>query len=322
VIGHLPVPAEWGARPVPLGGVTGLRPAAPTAPAPPPAPLVSRRGADERTLARLRGRGGAVRRQEVLSALPVQSQRVVVMSAAGGVGRSLVTAGVALAVARQRKWPVAAVDVADRPFTTLAVRLGVAGGPTVRDVLPALGAVGAGVELAPYVRVVRPGGTEQAGEVHVLAAANPDQQPLDPAETASMLARLGSLYPTVLVDCPAGLIGAYQRAAAAGASVIAAVVRAQEDELRRGAAAIRALDPAIPRIAIVVAARPGRWDRHAAAAEPVLGAACASVLRLPWDPALAKGRPVSEARSAAATAFDEIAAAALWAAGQRAEGRS
>lgn len=128
----------------------------------------------------------------------------------------------------------------------------------------------------------------------------------------SVLARLATLYPTVVVDCPPGTSGAYQQAALAGATTVVMVAPAREDDVRRAgamAALVRQmLAGSVPILGVVVAARPGGWNRAAAAAEPVLGAHCVSLVRLGWDVALAGGAPVTEVGPAAAATLEEIAA--------------
>jgi MinD-like ATPase involved in chromosome partitioning or flagellar assembly len=355
---------QWGGRPVPLQRAVGVRPQTrgPEAAAAMSIPRRRPRGGPDALLAALRGRAGAERRAAVLAPLPARSQRLVVMSAAGGVGRSVVVAGIALACARHRRWPLVAVDAAEPGFNALSARFGVGGGPTILDVVPLLDRVKAGDQLGRYTRQVhterisrdrtgrdrtsrdRTGGDrtsrdrtsrdrtgrdrghradgapdgsggadgERVGGVHLLAAPGPRRMPLEPATMSAVLARLAALYPTVVVDCPPGISGGYQQAALAGATAVVLVARSRDDDLRRTAvmAGVLAevLPARVPVVGVVVAARPGGWNRAAAAAEPVLGARCAAVIRLSWDVALAAGAPVTEVGPAVAAALEEVAA--------------
>jgi MinD-like ATPase involved in chromosome partitioning or flagellar assembly len=323
---------EWGARPVALGRPGPVRFAvAEAAVAPMRDAGVSVRVGD-RLRPLVRGRGAAASRARLLAGLPLWTQRIVVVSVAGGVGRSVVAAGVGLALAAHRSWPVAVVDAADLPFGGLAGRLGAPGGPTLADVWDVLGRVRAGTDLAGHVRVVAAGGPlgkrrrtgaggqamEVAGHgVHLFAGSDVGQRPVDAGGLGLVLSRLGELYPTVVVDAPAGLSGPWQVSGLAGAAAVVVVTRARAEEIRRTAAGLVALRRCVPVVAgvpvvgVVVAAGRGRWGRAAAAAEPVLGALCAWVVRLRWDAALAGGAAVSAAAGAVAVAMEEIAALAL-----------
>lgn len=315
----------WGAKPVPLGHASTLGPLVGPEAAFDLAPVVgmplggsgSRSGND---LAGLRGRAGAGRRAEVLGAMRRHSQRIVVLSAEGGAGRSALAGGLALAIARYRRWPVAVVDGAQEPTSALPARLGTPKGPTVLDVLPLLGRVTAGTELGPYVRRAFAGQGDRdpsgrpAGGVHLIAAPGPGQRQLAVPEAEMVLRRLNELYPTVLVDCVAGLSQPLHRVALAGAAAVLIVARGRADDLRRAASSVdllRRSTSLAPVVGAVVAAKPGRWSRAAASAEPVFGAACVAVFRVPWDVSLAESAPVTEVGPAAATSLAEIAATVL-----------
>jgi MinD-like ATPase involved in chromosome partitioning or flagellar assembly len=318
VIANQPV-GPWGARPVPLAHATGVRtaPGKTTQEAAPP--FGSRQAGPD--LAVLRGQAGAGRRAEVLAALPGESRRIVVVSVGGGAGRSVLTAGVALALARHRSWPVAVVDGAGEPFGALPARLGLPTGPTIVEALAVLDRVSAGTQLGLYVRRT---GAEPAG-VHLLAAPSLDQRRVDAAELERALTRLGELYPTVLVDCPAGVTGRRQRAALSGASGVLVAAHARADDLRRGGRAVDLIRRALPRVpvvGVVVAARPGRWSRTAAAAEPVFAAGCAAVIRLAWDVSLAEGASLSEVSPRTLATLEEVAATVLVAAPSGVQRRS
>jgi MinD-like ATPase involved in chromosome partitioning or flagellar assembly len=269
-----------------------------------------------------------------LAAVPAHSQRIVVVSAAGGAGRSVVTAGIGLVVASHRDWPVAVLDAAEQPFSALGARLGAPSGPTLSDAVGLLDQPGAGTRLRQQVRVIDadvartggrprsgPGSGARPGGVHLFAGPEVGQRRLSPQALVWVLARLGWWYPTVVADAPAGVFGPHQHAALAGAGGVVVVVRARAEEVRRTAAAVAALRRAVPGllggpvVGVVVAARPGRWCRAAAAAEAVLGGQCAHVVRVPWDPVLAAGGPVRQAGRGVWTAVGEVAAGALALAG-------
>jgi Mrp family chromosome partitioning ATPase len=248
----------------------------------------------------------------VLSALPQRSQRIAVVSADGGAGRSVLAAGVACSLARHRDWPVALVDATGEPLHGLPTRLGTPTGPTMVDAFPVLAQVATGRELQPYVRALQVDGAA----VHLFAAGPPDPERLDGRRLAALLDRLGELYPTVVVECPAGAKHGPTAAALAGASAVIAAARARDGDLRRAAGL---LEDVAPTVGVVVATRPGGWNRRASAAQPVFGARCATLVRLHWDAVLDQGGAVTEVGPAAALTFAEIAASAVLLSGPDAE---
>jgi MinD-like ATPase involved in chromosome partitioning or flagellar assembly len=245
--------------------------------------------------------------------LVVASRRIVVGGFGGGCGRTAVTAGVGLALTVGRGERVVAVDASPDQRGALAGRAGI-GQPIfgIRDLVAARTSLTSLDDVRRFVVSGSAAGLEVLPGPRDLAGPG-----LSGDEAAAAVDELARWYPVVLVDAPPGWSQPVPARLIAAADVLLLVCRAGVGDLAAADDALTALarggraDLASAPVVAVVATRPGRWSRRTRRRMERLADRVAAVVPVPYDPALADGRPFTwgRLRRRTRTSFDRLARA-------------
>jgi MinD-like ATPase involved in chromosome partitioning or flagellar assembly len=267
-----------------------------------------------RSVPREFGRGGLVDQVWLRAAsLRPGCPLVVVSSADGGVGRSTLVAALGGVLALASPRPVLAMDLSGRAWGGLVHRVGSRGTASVWD------AVQAGDRLAEpglvdrYVQRGTTGLRALVGEVQMTSA----RRPPNGDETAALVGRLRALYPLALLDAPpADTAATWRMLTWATAPVL--VARATQDSLQhtmRLLTQLRAVGLAAiaDRSVLVVVASTQTVAREVKAAEHQAAGVSGALVRVPYDPTLARPEPVDvrSLRRPTRSALVEVASAVL-----------
>jgi MinD-like ATPase involved in chromosome partitioning or flagellar assembly len=245
---------------------------------------------------------------------------VVFSSADGGVGRSTLVAAVGGVLALASPRPVLAVDLSGRAWGGLAHRVGGRGAASVWDAFCAARASSrVGAPLADRELIERYVHRGPTGLQALIGEAQMTRRRRPPVsdEAVILVGQLRNVYPLVLLDVPTADTSATWRMLMwATAPVL--VSRATYDGLQhtmRLLSQLRAvgLQTVAERAVLVVVATTPSLAREVRAGEHQARRVAGALVRVPFDPALARPDPVDprHLRRATRMALVEVAAAVL-----------
>ncbi|WP_416903468.1 MinD/ParA family ATP-binding protein [Micromonospora echinospora] len=260
---------------------------------------------------------GAGRRVETLwwraASLRAGCPLVCVSSADGGVGRSALTAALGGLLALAVPDPLVAVDATLRPWGGLEHRVARRGAFTVWDAVLADTGLADGGAAERLMQVGPTGLRVLVGESKLLARRRPPTWP----ELFGVIGHLRSVYRLALLDLPTAETAPTWRAL--GWSTVSVLVsRATVDAVQhtlRLLTHMRAagLGQVADRAVVVVMAVSPSTAREVRAVERLARQAAAALVRVPYDPVLARPDPLDPRALSKATrsALTEVAAAVI-----------
>ncbi|MFV2104407.1 MinD/ParA family ATP-binding protein [Micromonospora sp. LOL_024] len=236
---------------------------------------------------------------------------VAVSSADGGVGRSTLTAAVGGVLALALSGPVIAVDANLRPWGGLEHRVPRRSAATVWDAVRAGEALAMPPVVERFTQLGPTGLRVLVGESAMTSQRRPPSWP----ELFGVVAHLQSVYSLAVLDLPAAAVAPVWRALG-WATVPVLVSRAAVDSLQhtmRLLTQMRAvgLHEVVERTVVVVMATSPSTAREVRAVEQLAAQAAAHLVRVPYDPVLARPQSL-DPRSmgkAARSALVDVAAA-------------
>lgn len=239
---------------------------------------------------------------------------VCVSSADGGVGRSTLVAALGGLLALACPQPVVAVDLTGRAWGGLEHRVARRSQATVWDACVRVLDLQSQLDVDPLVQLGPSGLQVLVGEQEMTSERHPPDLPA----MHPVVGQLRAIYPLAVLDLPTANTGSTWSALGWAAAPVL-VARATTDSVQhtlRLLAHLRANGvqaAAADVVVLVVMASSPSTAREVRAAELLAKAAVRDVIRVPYDPVLARPEPVDPRAlsKATRTALTEVAAAVL-----------